>query len=251
MNARYNKEKIWANLKNKLEQKHRDIWKVRLMKVNQIRKKISLIEYEGGNMPKKEEQYELEVAEYISNLPPVTQKKAGVAIQDCRDMGRDWRWIKTALYKKGHSTWNKYGFGLMFKKSYNASVLETMRLEDEAEGFDIDEFLSILKRKEQYEFPEAYDPERVFSDLEADLREEKGASGKIPYFYHAPRGLNEPHREPYEPRLFCYYDQILEPCALELNIPVIRYGLDHGDIADEYLPFYVEALENYAGDVDE
>lgn len=98
--------------------------------------------------------YELQTKEYVSYLDPQVQPLAIRAIDDCLAVGKDWRWICTALNKKSYSNWNRWKFGLLFSKNFDESVKETMRREDEALDYDVEDFLSDLDCRHEYLFPE-------------------------------------------------------------------------------------------------
>lgn len=193
-------------------------------------------------MPKNEIEYEIEAKKYVKNLSPRTQKLAAKAIEDCLDMNRSWRWINTALNKKGYSNWERWSFGLFFSKNFNASVEETMKREDEAEETNLEGFFSVVDDELKFSFPQ---------QKEADVLEDEEAEKVEPLFYYRALKWFDPHAEAYNSGLFEYPEYILEDIVLERNIPAIRYGLTCGDIPQELVSIYEEALSNYAGDVDE
>lgn len=224
------------------------------MKANQIevqfnpRRKVSIMNDEEPR------NYEMEAKEYLSHLSKHTQRVAIKAIQDVFALGKDWRWIATALTKKGYSTWEEWKFGLWFNKEFDKSVKAAMQREDEAQELDLDKFFSNYKSEDKYEFPDIDSINNQTIKIKAkdtELEKDSKQSTCKPLFYHTPRGNNKPHTEQYSSDLFCYYDQILEDGALELNIPVIKYGLEHNEIPEEFVAIYEEALSNYVGDVNE
>lgn len=123
-------------------------------------------------MSKSEFDYELEAKEYLTHLSPHTQKLAMKAIEDCFTLGRDWRWIATALNKKSYSNYERWHFGLFFSKNFDLSVKETMRREDEAESNDLDTFFSVLEDSYSFDFPSPLDTSTQEQEITSILRKE-------------------------------------------------------------------------------
>lgn len=199
-------------------------------------------------MPKTELEYEIEAKEYISHLDPQAQKLAVKAIEDCLELDRSWRWINTALNKKGYSNWNRWHFGLFFSNNFNASVIETMNREDEAENNNLGEFFAVLDDRKQYTFPqtgEISEADKTKEDHKQD--HEKG----LPLMYCNWIGGRDQIEQEYDPEYFNSYKLLLDDGAFEKNIPAIIYALDNGDIVSDLVSTYEDALANYAGDLHE
>lgn len=202
-------------------------------------------------MLKTEKQYEIEAKEYVSNLTKPTQHLAKVAIDDCLALGRTWRWIATALNKKGFNNWERFKFGLLFNRQFNASVVATITREDEAENADLDDFFSVLEKRNNYVFPDKERSNKIIPDSVTQPNESKRAErdGKQKLLFYHPLRHGNNQSEKYEPHLFKYYEQILDETAIDLNIPAIKYGLERHEIPDELVSIYREALERKAGDL--
>lgn len=222
------------------------------MKANQIevqfnpRRKVNVMSDEEPR------NYEIEAKEYLSHLNQRTQRVAIKAIQDVLALGRDWRWIATALTKKGYSTWEEWKFGLWFNKEFDKSVRAAIQREDEAEKLDLEEFFSNYDIEYQYEFPKAEATEEtkiIIKDVNTTLYDEFEEDKPSIHWRYAK--YQNPHKEPYSSSIFEYPEYILEDIVFEDNLPAIRYALSCNDIPQEFIAIYEEALSNYAGDVNE
>lgn len=191
--------------------------------------------------------YEMEAKEYLSHLSKRTQRIAIKAIDDVFALGRDWRWIATALSKKGYSTWEEWKFGLWFNKEFDKSVRAAIQREDEAQELDLNEFYSNFNIEYQYEFPKVEATEEAKATVKTEAKNEDDK----PSIYYRVYKYHNPHEELYRPNIFNHPEYVLEDIVLEHNIPAIRYGLACGDISQELVSTYEEALMNYAGDTDE
>lgn len=86
--------------------------------------------------------YENEARQFIKQLDPETRKKAIIAIQDILKDDKDWKWIATALKKKGIEEWQKWGFGLFFNFKFQGSVYQQIERDERSKTIDASDWLN-------------------------------------------------------------------------------------------------------------
>ena len=86
--------------------------------------------------------YENEARQFIKQLDPETRKKAIIAIQDILKDDKDWKWIATALKKKGIEEWQKWGFGLFFNFKFQGSVYQQIERDERSKTIDATDWLN-------------------------------------------------------------------------------------------------------------
>lgn len=77
------------------------------------------------------------VQDYMSSLDDEHKTLFSYSLKQLREKGTSWRWIHKALTLKDKSSWEKYGYGLLFTDSYKAQVHRALLLEKaEKENLD-------------------------------------------------------------------------------------------------------------------